>query len=374
MLEPASQRRDPPQAFVRKGLKKIDLSGHQGFGDALGFYWEYDCSVMSSNDALRELVARIEVGARRFCRCEPCLRGNSQLLHIFLGALALAASACSQPASSSRNSGETGRGDLIAKGDEFAIDPETRRLMEQARTGQSSTNQGSSFSAENRWSIVLATASGPGHQAQAEGVRKNIQREYPQLRSVFVRSTGRGSAVWYGRFSASDSQEAVAARKQIQAMTRNGRQVFPSSFLSVLPDESPMGQFDLRRARLMYPGVDPLYTLQIACWGTFQSARIDWGSIQKESEAYTAQLRRRGHQAWYYHDPVTQLSVVTLGVFDRRAYDPQSTLFSPEVELLRRQFPLHLINGEEVLIELTPGDSDTQVPQECRLVTVPSLQ
>jgi hypothetical protein len=294
-------------------------------------------------------------------------------LHIFVGPLALLAASCSEPAKSREANSEFGRGDLLADGDEIAIDPTTRRLLEQSHGARNSSSSSAGATAD-RWSIVLATASGPNHQAQAEGICRNVQSEFPELRSAFVRSTERGSAVWFGRYTSPDSPNAISTRQRIQSLARNGKPVFSGAFMSVLPDESPIGDFDLRKTRLMHPGIDPLYTLQIACWGTFQSTEISWDTVQRESERYTAELRRRGHQAWYYHDPVTQLSVVTLGVFDRRAYDPQTTLFSPEVELLRRQFPLHLINGEEVLIELTPGNPDTRVPQECRLVTVPSIQ
>ena len=68
-----------------------------------------------------------------------------------------------------------------------------------------------------------------------------------------------------------------------------------------------------------------------------------------------------------------ELSVVTVGVFDHRAYDSRSTLFSPEVEQLRREFPQHMINGEKAMVEMRPGDETSRVPQTCRLVSVPDL-
>ena len=70
---------------------------------------------------------------------------------------------------------------------------------------------------------------------------------------------------------------------------------------------------------------------------------------------------------------MTELSVVTIGAFDSRAYDGRSTLFSPEVEAPMRDFPAHRVNGEEVEVELTPGDPTTRIPQPCRLVMVPAL-
>ena len=95
--------------------------------------------------------------------------------------------------------------------------------------------------------------------------------------------------------------------------------------------------------------------------------------VRRSAEAYTNELRGRGHEAWYYHDPVTEKSVVTIGVFDSRAYDARSTLFSPEVEALMKEFPVHRVNGEEVMVEMTAGDPTTRIPQPCRLVVVPIL-
>lgn len=226
---------------------------------------------------------------------------------------------------------------------------------------------------DGRWSLLLMTVGGDSHPIQAIATRNQIASRYSSLRAAFVRPQGKGSAIWFGRFSSPSDPAATAARELVGGLIDEGRRVFPQAFLSVLPDDSPIGERDLRNLRLMYPGVDPLYSLQVACWGTFGTDEISYEEVTRRAEAYTAELRNAGHDAWYYHDSLTELSVITIGAFDKRAYDGRSTLFSPEVEMLMRAFPIHRINGEEVMVEITPGDSSTRIPQGCRLVTVPEL-
>lgn len=226
---------------------------------------------------------------------------------------------------------------------------------------------------DGRWSLLLMTVGGDSHPIQAIATRNQIASRYSTLRTAFVRPQGKGSAIWFGRFSSPSDPAAAAAREMVRGLVEEGRRVFPQAFLSVLPDDSPIGERDLRNLRLMYPGVDPLYSLQVACWGTFGTDEISYEEVTRRAEAYTAELRNAGHDAWYYHDPLTELSVITIGVFDKRAYDGRSTLFSPEVEMLMQAFPIHRINGEEVMVEITAGDPTTRIPQSCRLVAVPEL-
>ncbi len=258
---------------------------------------------------------------------------------------------------------------LMDEGDEVFLDARTEEMASQFgdKTAPGSVDAAS----RGRWSLMLVTVGGDAHPMQARSIREEIVRTFPELREIFIRSTSKGSAIWFGRFASAADPAAASARDRIKSMQRNGRPAFPRAFLSVLPDDSPMGERDLRRLRMMYPRVDPLYTLQVACWGTFGTDEISWEEVRRAAEAKCAELGRRGFDAWYHHDSVTEMSVVTVGVFDSRAYDGRSTLFSPEVEALFKDFPVHLINGEEAAIELRPGDTSTRVPQQCRLVSVP---
>ena len=258
---------------------------------------------------------------------------------------------------------------LMDEGDEVFLDARTEAMASQFgdKVGPGAADGGG----RGRWSLMLVTVVGDAHPLQARSIREDIVRTFPELREIFIRSTSKGSAIWFGRFASATDPAAAVARDRIKGMQRNGGPAFPRAFLSILPDDSPMGERDLRRLRMMYPRVDPLYTLQVACWGTFGTDEISWEDVRRAAEAKCSELERRGFDAWYHHDSVTEMSVVTVGVFDSRAYDGRSTLFAPEVEALFKDFPVHLINGEEAAIELRPGDPSTQVPQQCRLVSVP---
>ncbi len=229
------------------------------------------------------------------------------------------------------------------------------------------------MSATGRWSIVLATAGGDTHPIQAAALRQQIASEYPQLRSAFVRPQGRGSAIWFGRFDSPTDPAAIRAKEMIRGLQRGGTPSFPRAFLSVLPDDAPIGERDIRNLRILYPNVDPLYSLEVAMWWTGGSDQIGYDEVRRSAESYVAELRRAGQDAWYYHDPIKEMSAVTVGVFDKRAYDGRSTLYSPEVDALMKQFPVRRMNGEEIMIEVKPGDPKSRIPQACRLVSVPAL-
>ena len=126
--------------------------------------------------------------------------------------------------------------------------------------------------------------------------------------------------------------------------------------------------------RQLHPNVNPLYTLQVAVWGDFESGKLTLEQIHQKAEAYTTELRVKSFEAYFHHDDDQRLSVVTIGVFDRRAIDPQTGFFSPEVEALIHRFPAHLVNGEPLMeIKNRRDPRRSRQPQTPRLVEVPKL-
>ena len=116
------------------------------------------------------------------------------------------------------------------------------------------TRNTSSAASEGRWSLLLATVVGPNHPIQARGVRDQIASRHPSLRAAFVRPQGKGSAVWFGRFETSSDSDAVATREMVRGLTQpNGQPAFPRAFFSILPDDSPVKERDLRNLRRMFP-------------------------------------------------------------------------------------------------------------------------
>ena len=126
--------------------------------------------------------------------------------------------------------------------------------------------------------------------------------------------------------------------------------------------------------RLKYPEARTLYTVEVAVWGDFESGDLSSERRRQISEDYARSLRTAGHQAWFHHDEIKQMSTVTIGVFDHRAVDAESGIRSPGVERVVDTFPMRLVNGQPLMIPVIRGDlgSGTR-PQKPMLVEVPHL-
>jgi hypothetical protein len=235
----------------------------------------------------------------------------------------------------------------------------------------------SSASKKGRWSVILATFSEADHAAKAAAFRAQLVSQYPELRDAMVRRVGKGSAIVVGRFEAPDEAAAQAELKRVKAIERNKQKPFAGVMLMRTTSDDaggPPKQWDLRSLRAKYPNVRPLFTLQVGAWSTFGEKGTDYDKMRDSAERYCAELRKKGHEAWFLHDEDTETSIVAVGHFDRRAYDPKSTLFAPEVQDMMREFPANLVNGEPVLIPVDPRNPKGKTkPQPCRLVEVPGV-
>jgi hypothetical protein len=241
----------------------------------------------------------------------------------------------------------------------------------------SSTPDAAQDNGKGRWSVMLATFTQPDHAERAVAFRTELVRQYPELANAAVRRVGKGSAIVVGRFEGPEDKGAQAELKRVKAIEREGRKPFAGAMLLRTATEdaaSAMKPNDIRNLRAKFPSVRPLYTLQVAAWSTFGEKGVDYPSMRTAAERYCADLRAKGRDAWFHHDEDKETSIVTVGHFDRRAYDSRSTLFSPEVEDLMRQFPAHLTNGEPVLIPVDRTNPKGRTkPQACRLVEVPEF-
>lgn len=228
------------------------------------------------------------------------------------------------------------------------------------------------------WSVLLASFSGDDHRANAMGARDEIVRRYPMLKGAFVRTTTRGSVVLYGRFDGTRDKDpaAKAAIDLVHGIQQDGQRVFGRAMLTrvgAAPDNAPPGPHDLRSVRAKAPK-SVLYSLQVAAWigSDLKEQEMPMREVKRAAEAYCAQLRSQGFEAYYFHDYDTLISIVTVGVFGKDAYDSRSTLYAPEVEAVARKFPKSLVNGEEVLVPVDPKNPKGKTyPQAPRLVEVP---
>lgn len=131
------------------------------------------------------------------------------------------------------------------------------------------------------------------------------------------------------------------------------------------PDVGPP-EWDLRNAR-------GLYTLQVgvtyptATLHDYKAAAVEW----------VKDLRSRGHEAYYYHDPDRALTSICVGTFGADALVDTGdgrTGYSPAVRALREkeEFMYNLENGHKVF-QVAPDESGKRVrmPNISFLVEIP---
>lgn len=311
------------------------------------------------------------------------------------GAAAMVLAACgdgptqTQKKSVSGTRSSEGAGvDLMDPSDDVMGDAATRSGAKSAGSaaGQSARGGGSSgtsaaasaaSSRNGRWSVILATFSGADHTGKAAAFRQQLVSQYPELRDAAVRRLGQGSALVVGRFESASDTAAQAELKRVKSIERNGQKPFAGAMLLRTASDAlsgPPKPHDLRTLRAKFPNVRPLFSLQVAAWATLGDKKSSYDDMRAAAEKYCAELRAKGHESWFLHDEDTETSIVTVGHFDRRAYDPKSTLFAPEVEDMMRAFPANLVNGEPVLIPIDPRNPTGKTrPQPCRLVEVPGV-
>jgi hypothetical protein len=228
------------------------------------------------------------------------------------------------------------------------------------------------------WAIVLATFPTQNHaQAAATTVRELPRVDARLAGGAWVHTSTEGSMVVYGRYDSVQSEDAQRDLKWIKQIIINDRPAFPRAMLSRInlrPAAAGYDRLELMSARQRYPHVEPLYTLQVAVWGDFESGKLSLKQIQRRAEEYARALRAQGFEAYYHHDHDKRLSMVTVGLFDHTAIDQRTGLHSPDVDALLDKFPAHLVNGE-TLLEPIDGrrlERGTRV-QKPMLVHVPKL-
>jgi len=227
------------------------------------------------------------------------------------------------------------------------------------------------------WAILLGTYTGEDHETAAANMVRSCATIDARLGAARVHTTGKGSMVIYGAWDDPQAPAAQAALQWIKGIQLRDRPVFPRAMLSRINVRHAARQFrpaELMSVRLRYPKLNPLYTLQVAVWGDFGSGQLTLEEIHRRAETYTRQLRARGYEAYFHHDDDRRLSMITVGLFDHTAIDPESGLYAPEVERLLDQFPEHLVNGEPLLEPASPRHPEAgQRVQTPKLVLVPEL-
>jgi len=247
-----------------------------------------------------------------------------------------------------------------------------------------SGDRGTPSSLEGRssyWAVLLQSfpASRGAHRAAAAQLIQRSAQLDPAFRRAFIHTDDRGSMVLFGQHGSVNAPEAQADLDFVKSISLEGQQLFGRAMLTrirIPRDPASIGPNELLSVRVQRPQYRELYTFQIGVWGTFAEYAergekvMSWSEVRQAAERNVAALRSQGYQAYYHHDEDKELSMVTVGVFDRSAYDAQAGLYlNPRLEQLAREFTSHEINGEEVLIQRR----DRQVPQRPLLVLIPEL-
>lgn len=249
-----------------------------------------------------------------------------------------------------------------------------RKAATDARTAAIAQSQAADDTAV--WSVFLASFTGEDHREAAQASRDAIIRRYPALADAFVGTNSRGSMVLVGRFPGPEDPAAQARLKSVKEIQEGGQRSFGRAMLTRTAtdaDQGPPGPFDLRSVRARQPK-GTLYSVQVAVWSSFGAKEVPYSEMKRAAEAYCRDLRSKGEQAYYFHDSYSRTSTVMVGVFGTDAYDPRSTLYSPEVDAVFRRFPKHLVNGDELLQPADASNPDgKKIPQAPRLVEIPRM-
>jgi hypothetical protein len=227
------------------------------------------------------------------------------------------------------------------------------------------------------YAITVATFTGPHHAAAARDAASLFVLSQPTIgRMLVVRPRRRGSVLTYGSYTGYVDPRVKEDMKALRNVRlANSQPAFGQMIISKFRSPRSMQSlhpYDLWTVRRDYPTVVPIYTLDVAIWGDFESGQLPKKQRRKLAEQYAASLRSKGFESYFYHDDEKNLSSVTVGLFDHNAVDAETGFYSWEVDSLISQFPKRLVNGEELLELRNVGDPSLGMKaQQPRLVEVP---
>ncbi len=228
-----------------------------------------------------------------------------------------------------------------------------------------------------QYAIVIGTFTGEEHARAAATSRQQLAAQYPPLsRFLACRLRSRGSALTYGSYQGYDDPQAQNDIAMLRSIPdRQGGQLFKQ--LILMKFKPPIKQkalhpYDLWSVRKEFPTLVPIFTLEVAVWGDFESGQYPSSKRRAAAEQYAQELRLKGFEAYFYHNDEVDLSSVTVGLFGSRALDPETGFYSKEVDSVLSLFPARLVNGQQVFEYFKPSQPElgSSIQQPC-LAEVP---
>jgi len=216
---------------------------------------------------------------------------------------------------------------------------------------------------EGQYAIAVATFTGDEHEMAAKAALSKLILQHPSIgRELKVRQRSRGSVLTYGHYTGYNDPNAKSNLAMLRsATTPQGRALFGQLLLTKFrPPRSKQSlhPYDLWTVRRDYPTIVPIYTLEVAVWGDFDSGQLPPAKRHAAAEHYASELRTNGYEAFFYHNDDSELSSVTVGLFSYKAIDAETGFYSPEVESMLSHFPQRLVNGQPVLEYHDPANHD----------------
>jgi hypothetical protein len=227
------------------------------------------------------------------------------------------------------------------------------------------------------FAIVIATFTGQQHAQLAATTLTQLASMYPWLgQNIRMQPRSRGTVLAYGDYKGYEDAEAQKDLAMLRGvMDQNGLQLFPQIMLVKFKGstvQKNLHPHDLWTVRREYPTLVPIYTLEVAVWGDFESGQFPVAKRRAVAERYASELRGKGFEAFFYHNDDAALSSVTVGLFGFNALDAETGFYSPEVEAMMSKFPKRLVNGQEVLQYFNPAKPELGAsPQRPILAEVP---
>jgi len=199
--------------------------------------------------------------------------------------------------------------------------------------------------ARQQLTVLVAGFAGPESVETAQSLAKQLADR--NLEDVFVVESSGMANVCVGHFDTWNNARAMETRARIRAIRdTDGNLPFGWARVAPIPESMPPSPWPLENA-------DGAFTLHVASW--------EAPGRMAKAQAYAAELRQKGYEAYVYHGP--RLSMVTIGAFGPEIFDnprlvgapqtrlgqqpPKPKVIDPKVNELIAKFPHIRLEGED---------------------------
>jgi hypothetical protein len=190
---------------------------------------------------------------------------------------------------------------------------------------------------QRQLTVLLVEYLGPEAAASARRLGKELAVK--GVPNVFIVEGADQASLCVGRFGSWQDKDADETLKSVrQIRDAAGQYPFAGVMLVPIPEPAPANPWPLQKAK-------GIFTLHVASW--------ELPGRMAKAQAYAAELRAQGFEAYVHHGP--RLSIVTLGSFGPEVYDDPSAvgrpgakpkIVSPKILELQKKFPSVRLEGD----------------------------